>query len=498
MKSGWHFKTLFFIFILAMLGCVASETLSLEGELSVSRQDKQSPNIIFFMIDDLGWFDVGFNGSTFYETPNIDRLAREGMIFTNAYANAANCAPTRACFLTGRYTPRHGVYTVDPSTRGRSRDRRIIPTKNTKELAGRFITIAEALKTAGYTNASIGKWHMGDDPELGPIGQGFDVNVGGGHWGHPNGYFAPFVMTNLDNAPKGQYLTDRLTDESLQFIETNQKGPFFLYLPHYAVHTPIQAKQELVEKYQSKSPSHGQSNAKYAAMIESVDKSVGRIMRKLVELGIDDNTIVFFFSDNGGVYPITSQGPLRGSKGSFYEGGIREPMAVRWPGKIKSGTKCDVAVIGIDFYPTLLEIAGVETPAGVKLDGVSIAGLLNGQSELQRDAIYFHFPAYLQGRIPDSRDKKFRTRPVSVIRKGNWKLLQYLEEWTLDGGYEKIDTNNSVELYDLENDIGEKNNLANIDKEKRDELLKQLQKWQKETNAPVPNQRNPEYIYDKD
>ena len=465
------------------------------GEKGGGKNVTGKPNIIFVMIDDLGWFDVGFNGSTFYETPNIDKLAGEGMIFTNAYANAANCAPTRACLLTGQYTPRHGVYTVHPSTRGKSKDRRIIPTENTKELASKFVTIAEALKPAGYTSASMGKWHMGDDPELGPIGQGFDVNIGGGHWGHPpKGYFAPFGTPNLEDAPKGEYLTDRLTDEAVKFIDANKNGPFFLYLPHYAVHTPIQAKAELTKKYEAKQPSNGQSNAKYAAMIESTDDGIGRIMDKLSKLGIDDNTIVFFFSDNGGLHPVTSHGPLRGSKGAFYEGGIREPMAVRWPGRIKAGTKCDVPVIGIDFYPTMVELAAAKRPAGVTLDGETILGLLKGEKSLKRDAVYWHFPAYLQGKTPGGRDEKFRTRPVSVIRKGKWKLMQFIEEWVLDGGWKRIDTNNSIELYDLDNDIGEKKNLANVNKAKRDELLKQLQDWQKKVNAPVPTEANTEYV----
>lgn len=460
-----------------------------------NKTSSQKPNIIFIMIDDLGWFDVGFNGSTFYETPNIDRLASEGMIFTNAYANAANCAPTRACFLTGQYTPRHGVYTVASSVRGKSKDRRLVPTENTRRLAGSFVTIAEALKPAGYKCASIGKWHMGDDPELGPTGQGFDVNIGGGRWGSPpKGYFAPFGITNLENAKKGEYLTDVLTDKAVDFIDAHKDGPFFLYLPHYAVHTPIQAKAELTKKYQAKEPSNGQNNAKYAAMIESTDQGIGKIMDKLKELGIDNNTIVFFFSDNGGLHSVTSNGPLRGAKGSFYEGGIREPMAVRWPGRIKAAVKCDVPVIGIDFYPTLLELAEANTPAGVELDGLSIVGLLKGQKSLNREAVYWHFPAYLQGNSPGARDVKFRTRPVSVIRKGKWKLLQFIEEWTLDGGWKKIDSNNSVELYDLSNDLGEKNNLAHINKTKRNELLKQLQNWQKKVNAPIPTEANTKYV----
>ena len=462
--------------------------------LAESAKPAKKPNIVFVLIDDLGWFDVGFNGSKYYETPNIDKICSDGMRFTSAYANAANCAPTRACFLTGMYTPRHGIYTVGNADRGKAKDRRLIPTKNTITLERKFVTIAEALKPAGYTSASMGKWHMGDDPEFGPIGQGFDVNIGGGRWGTPpKGHFEPFGTPNLEKAPKGEYLTDRISDEAVKFIEANKVGPFFLYLTHYAVHSPVQAKKDITAKYASKTPSNGQKNPKYAAMIESVDQGIGKILKKLNDLGIADDTAIIFFSDNGGVHPTTSHGPLRGSKGAYYEGGIREPMAVKWPGVVKPGTVCDEPVIGIDFYPTLLEMAGAKTPKATKLDGVSITSLLKGGTSLSRDAIYWHMPGYLQGRIPDSRDQAFRTRPVSVIRSGKWKLMMFHEEWSLDGGREKIDTNNAVELYDLKNDIGEKNNLANINKSKRDELLDKLLAWIKKTNAPIPAKANKEY-----
>jgi len=452
------------------------------------------PNIIFIMIDDMGAHDTGFAGSRYYQTPNIDKLAAEGMVFTNAYANAANCAPTRASFLTGQYTPRHGVYTVGTSARGSSKDRRLIPITNDTTLDAHHVTIAEALKPAGYTSASIGKWHMGTDPELGPLAQGFDVNVGGFSAGSPpGGYFSPYKNPFLPSGPEGEYLTDRLTDEAIAFIEANKNRPFFLYMTHYAVHTPIQAKQELIDKYRDKPASNGQDNPTYAAMIDSVDQGIGRMMRKLDELGLADNTVVFFFSDNGGYAGATSNYPLRGFKGTFYEGGIREPMAVRWPGVVRPGTTCSTPVIGIDFFPTILEIAGADKPPGKLLDGRSIVPLLKGAQTLGRDAIFWHFPAYLQGNVAGARDPKFRTRPVGVVRKGNWKLMQFFEEWVLDGGREAIDTNNSVELYDLENDISETTNLANVNKAKRDELLDLLIDWQKSIGAPIPTQPNPGY-----
>ena len=452
------------------------------------------PNIVFIMIDDMGARDVGFMGSKYYETPNIDKLSREGMVFTNAYANAANCAPTRACFLTGQYSPRHGVYTVGSSARGKSGDRRLIPIANDTTLDSHHVTIAEVLKPAGYVSVSIGKWHMGTDPELGPIGQGFDVNVGGFSAGSPpRGYFSPYKNPELPNGPDGEYLTDRLTDEALKFIESNKHRPFFMYLTHYAVHTPIQAKADLTAKYKDKPPSNGQDNPKYAAMIDSVDQGIGRIMDKLDELELSDNTVVFFFSDNGGYAGATSNQPLRGFKGTFYEGGIREPMCVKWPGVVKPRTTCDTPVISTDFFPTIMEMAGAKKPVGKILDGESIIPLLKGGKTLKREAIFWHFPAYLQGGVTGARDSKFRTRPVGVVRKGRWKLLQYFEEWVLDGGRSKIDTNNSVELYDIEADISETNNLANANKAKRDELLELLIEWQNSVDAPIPTEPNPDY-----
>jgi len=471
---------------------------ALEVHLSAKR-----PNIVFIFIDDMGWRDAGFMGSEYYETPNIDKLASQGMVFTNAYANAANCAPTRACLLTGQYTPRHGVYTVGSSARGNSQDRRLIPVANDTTLDAHHTTIAEALKPAGHVSASMGKWHMGDDPELGPIGQGFDVNIGGGSKGSPYGgrYFSPYKNPYLPDGPDGEYLTDRLTNEAISFIEANRSKPFFLYLPHYAVHTPLQAKSDLISKYENKPPWNGHDNPTYAAMIDSVDQSVGRIMEKLDELRLTDNTVVFFFSDNGGYGGATSMQPLRGFKGMFYEGGIREPMIVRWPGKVRPGSTCDVPVISTDFFPTILEMADIKRdpasrepkPAALILDGESIVPLLEGRTNLNRQAIFWHFPAYLQGNYPGSRDNKFRTRPVGVVRKGKWKLLQYFEEWVLDGGWSTIDTNNAIELYDLANDISETTNLANVNKAKRNELLNLLTGWQNSIGAPVPTEPNPDY-----
>ncbi len=463
--------------------------LTLAGILSLSgcAEPDQKPNIVFIFIDDMGWKDVGFMGSTYYETPNIDRLANGGMIFTNAYANAANCAPTRACLLSGQYSPRHGLFTVAGSDRGKPEDRRIIPIKNTTEISLDKITIAEALKPAGYASAAIGKWHIGHTPK----DQGFDVGIDRGDLGYPYGHY------NEDST----YLTDHLTDVAVDFIRKNNPKetgkPFFLYLSHHAVHTPIQAKEELIQKYKNKEGQGCHDHATYAAMVESVDESVRDVNKTLEELGLSENTLVVFFSDNGGHGTFTCQQPLRGGKGMYYEGGIREPMFAYWPGKIKSGSSSEVPVISTDFYPTFLDLAGQAPPESYPLDGESIVPLFAEEGTLERASLFWHFPAYLEayaGLKEDSRDPIFRTRPVSVIRKGDWKLLLFYEEWMLDGGRAEIATNNAVELYNLASDIGETDNLSNKEVEKRDELLDELLAWIEETGAPVPKEANGEYV----
>lgn len=445
---------------------------------------REQPNIVFIFIDDLGWTDLGYMGSEYYETPNIDRLAKQGMIFTNAYANAANCAPTRASLLSGQYTPRHGVFTVANSARGKSENRRLVPTENRRKISLEKITIAEALKTVGYVSAAIGKWHVADSP----LKQGFDLGISKYSLG--NGYEKGHFNNN------GEYLADRFTNEAVKFITENRDQPFFLYLAHDAVHTPIQAKEDVIAKYKAKSAVGCHGNAVYAAMIESVDQSVGKINKTLEDLDLSENTILIFFSDNGGHGTYTCQKPLRGGKGMFFEGGIRVPMFVYWPKTIKRNTKCDVPVIGTDFYPTFVELAGANYPENYPLDGKNILPLFQGGKSIGRDGLYWHFPAYLQsyeGLQNESRDTIFRSRPVSVIRKDDWKLLMFHEEWVLDGGRENIDSNNAIELYNLKNDIGEKNNLAETETKKRDELLEQLINWQNEIKAPIPSIANHEY-----
>lgn len=470
-------------FLKVAVAAAASSPLS---GLCSGGERSDRPNFVFIYIDDMGWKDVGFMGSLYYETPNIDRLAAEGMVFRDAYANAPNCAPSRACLMTGQYTPRHGIYTVGNPARGKARYRKLIPIKNETTLPQEAVTIAEELAKAGYVSASMGKWHLGDPPKHGPCGQGFDLNIGGFRAGHPpHGYFSPYRNPQLEDGPKGEYLTDRLTDHAVKFIEDNRDKPFFLYLTHYAVHTPIQGKDNLVEKYEGKPGSQGQDNPEYAAMIDSVDQSVGRVLDTLDDLDLAKNTVVVFYSDNGGVGgyrkwgimggEITSQQPLRGGKGMLYEGGIREPMAIRWPGVVKPGSVCDTPVIGVDFYPTMLEIAGVRKTEGKVLDGRSIVPLLTQTGDLDRGAIFWHFPAYLQ-----AGQNTWRTTPAGAIRQGDYKLLEFFEDGRL-------------ELYNLQKDIGERHDLSSEMPEKTRELHRRLIEWRKSVNAPVPTELNPKY-----
>lgn len=459
--------------LMGLVGLLAACSLE-----SCTARRYQKPNILYINIDDLGWRDVGFMGSDFYETPNLDRLADQGMVFTNAYAPASNCAPSRACCMSGQYTPRHGVFTVGNSERGNARTRKLIPTPNRIDLPDEQITIAEALKAAGYRTIHLGKWHLGDDP----CTQGFDINIGGSHAGAPHSYFSPYRNANLPDGPAGEHLPERLTDEAIRFLEERSDRPFFMSFAMYSVHTPLQAPKETIARYKAKPASPGQSNATYAAMIEHMDTSVGRLLAKLDELGLAENTLVLFTSDNGGVAKISSQAPLRAGKGAYYEGGIREPMILRWPGITQSGSICEVPVHGVDFFPTFLDAAGVTVPQGKLLDGVSFLPLLTGRGTFAERALFWHFPIYLQnyGRNEGNRDPLFRTRPGSAVRLGQWKLHEYFE----DGG---------LELYNLETDLGETTNLAAGHPEKVKQLHDLLKQWRKKTNAPVPTQPNPKY-----
>lgn len=446
----------------------------------------RKPNIVLIFADDLGWKDVGYQGSDFMETPNLDRLAGQGMVFTAGYAGAGNCAPSRACLLSGNYTPRHGVYAVGSTDRGPRKAQRLIPIPNKSGLAKDNITLADALKAAGYATGIFGKWHLSGADGAEPGEQGFDeVFQSSGGW-----------SKNVASDPKGIY---SLTKAAGDFMEKNKDRPFFLYLPHYAIHSGLQARASTLEKFKSKAPGSQHANALYAACTYDLDDGVGLLLRKLAELGLEENTLVVFTSDNGGTQQ-SSQEPLRGSKGGYYEGGIREPFIVRWPGKVRSGTKCEVPVINVDLFPTFLAAAGAPVPQGKTLDGESLLPLLKGEGGLKREAIFWHFPGYLDNPVIRGRELDvrtgFRTRPVSVIHKGDWKLHLFLEEWQLDGGRDKLLENHAVELYNLKDDVGEHVNLANTNPSKRDELLDELLAWQKAVKAPLPDQRNPGYSPD--
>ncbi len=443
--------------------------------LVASAKNKQ-PNVLIIVVDDMGWSDCGFMGSDYYETPNLDKLASESMVFTNGYAGAANCAPSRAALISGASAPHTGVYTVSPSTRGKSKTRRLIPEPNTEFLDNDLYTIGDLFKEAGYVTGTFGKWHVGMDP----LKQGFDHNVGGSRWGHPKSYFAPYIIPELE-APEGEFLTERLTNEVIDFIDDNKNEPFFVYLPYYTVHTPIQANNKLLAKYEAKQGSKGHDNPKYATMIESMDINVGRILDKLKTEKLDKNTIVVFTSDNGGVYGITEQQPLRAGKGTYYEGGVRVPLTFKWEGKIKPGTT-DMPAINMDFFPTFKEILDVENVPH-HLDGKSLWPLLSQGDELEERPIIYHFPIYLQnnhGAERVTRDPLFRSRPGTSIRLGDWKMLRYYED---DG----------IELFNLKEDIGETKNIAAQYPEKVKELEQVMNNWLNEKKAPIPIEANPEF-----
>ncbi|GAA5222448.1 sulfatase [Membranihabitans marinus] len=476
--------TLFFI-------AIGLSVLSQDVQRNNIREDK--PNIVFILADDLGYSDVNcFNGlgsADYYETPNIDRLAAQGMKFTSAYTNGPNCAPTRAALMSGQYYPRQPVFTVGNSDRGEEVHRKLIPVTNGHGIPSSSYIMAEALRDAGYATGHFGKWHLG---KASPEEQGFssesvvDVTVNGEK-----------LYQNKKLGGEGQYIADELNRRALAFIEDHQDEPFFLYLSHYLVHSPFQAPDSLVQKYLNKRPVMGHYHATYAAMVESLDNSVGRLMDKLDRLGLSDNTLVIFYSDNGGLggyidqgmeglpkldpiddgfggtVEITHNAPLRGGKGQLYEGGVRVPLIMRWPDVIAPGSVCDEAVISIDFYPTLVELAGGQVEAGHILDGYNILPLMiQPQAELDREALYWHFPGYLQSR----QEGSWRTTPVGSIVADEWKLIQFFED-------------NTIELYNLKDDLGEQNNLADVFPDKKEELLHKLNQWRMEMKAEMPRRK---------
>ncbi|MFM8905723.1 MAG: sulfatase [Verrucomicrobiota bacterium] len=426
------------------------------------------PNVIVILVDDWGTTDLGCYGSKLYETPNIDRLASEGVHFTTGYSACTVCSPTRAALMTGKYPAR--LHLTDwIAGHGRPHAKLKIPDW-TKFMKHEEVTLAEQFKAAGYATASIGKWHLTPALEQGdeayyPEKHGFDINVGGYHRGQPPSYFSPYKIPTLKEGPDGEFLTDREAAEAAKFIEANHAKPFFIYLPHYAVHTPIQSKKDVAAKYAAKlekSPGLAQRNASYAALVESVDDALGTIRKALVKSGLTENTVIVITGDNGGLLPITDNAPLRAGKGSAYEGGVRVPFIVAWPGKLAPKVVSDVPAVTIDIYPTVLELAGIR-PMQSLVDGISLAPLLTKGSKPERDTVFWHYPHYHPG----------GATPYSAVRSGDWRLVHFYE----DG---------RDELYNLAADVGEKNELSAKEPEVAKALRTRLDAWLKSVDAQLP------------
>jgi arylsulfatase A-like enzyme len=446
----------------------------------------RKPNFVFFLVDDLGWKDLVCYGSTFYETPNIDKLAQSAVRFTDAYAACPVCSPTRASIMAGKYPAR---LNLTDYLKGRRRGK-LNPPEYLDQMPLEELTIAETLKQAAYATFFAGKWHLGPRGYW-PEDQGFDINKGGIDRGGPYGgkkYFSPYGNPRLEDGPDGEHLPDRLASETAAFIEQNRNNPFFAYLSFYSVHVPLMARPDLEKKYKEKAKSAPpsawgkegnrkvrlvQNHAVYAAMIEAVDLAVGKVLNALARANLTENTVVFFMSDNGGL--STSEGhptsnlPLRAGKGWLYEGGIREPMIIKWPGVTAPGSLCNEPVISTDFYPTILEIAGLPPKPDQHIDGLSMVPLLKGKKSLPRRAIFWHYPHY--GNQGGS--------PGGAVRAGDYKLIEFYED-------------NRLELYNIKQDIREKNNLAGNMPHKAAELHEMLVDWRKEVDAKMPT-LNPDY-----
>lgn len=451
----------------------------------------EKPNIIFILVDDLGWKDLNCYGSNFYETPNIDRLASDGMTFTDAYAACPVCSPTRASILTGKYPATLGLTDyIGGNAKGK-----LIDAPYIKHIPLEEKSLAAALRDGGYATWHVGKWHLGRNPYY-PKNHGFDINIGGCHFGHPyNGYFSPYKIETLEDGPAGEYLTDRLTDEAIKLIKNNDSKPFFLNLWHYTVHTPIQAKREDIERFEKKAEQMGldrvktfeegeyfpcehkkdervvrrlvQSDPDYAAMIYNLDYNIGRIISTLEKIGKADNTIIIFTSDNGGLATAegspTCNSPLNEGKGWMYEGGVREPLIIKWPGVVEKGSMCKEPVTSPDFYPTILEMAGLPLIPDQHVDGVDINPLLDGSGIPDREAVYWHYPHYgNQGGTPGSS-----------MRMGDYKLIEFFE----DG---------KIELYNLKDDICEENDLSEKMPLLTMKMKQMLNEWRQRTEAKIP------------
>jgi arylsulfatase A-like enzyme len=436
------------------------------------------PNIVFVLADDLGWADLACYGSTVHETPNLDRFAQHCVRFTDAYAAAPVCSPTRASLMTGKSPARLHMTIWREAAEDPPRNRRLLPPTAVANLPLSETTIAKRLRAAGYLTALVGKWHLGDAEHY-PEAHGFDINIGGTGWGAPSTYFYPYTgklwgafryVPHLEYGKHGEYLTDRLTDEAIKIINHAGEQPFFVYLAHHAVHTPIEAKAADVTRFSESLAEKGsRRNATYAAMVRSLDQSFGRVLAHLQQRGLAENTIVIFSSDNGGFIgnyngqQVTDNAPLRSGKGSLYEGGIRVPLAVFWPGVTPQGATCYEPVVSTDLFCTILSMAGLPMPKDVCPDGKNLTPLLrHPQSHLARDALFFHYPHYYE-----------TTTPVSAVRAGDWKLLEYYED-------------HHLELYNLRRDLSERSNLAPQMGEKARELRARLRGWLDSLKAQMP------------
>jgi arylsulfatase A-like enzyme len=472
------------------------------GAISTSGAFATQPNIVLFFIDDMGWRDWSGGGSDYIETPNIDRIAEEGVRFTQGYVNAANCAPSRCAILSGQYPPRNHFYNVGSIHRGNHQKDRLSlnDVPDGRVFPDERICFAEAMKKAGYRTAMYGKWHVSGRPGSGgsgneggvsPAMQGFD-DV----YEHPAKALKGLFQADAED-PKHMF---SYTTRAMKFAAAcvKEDKPFLIYLAHHAVHSGNQSREETLEKYKKKKPGtfHDDMSPAYAAMMTDTDASIGLMLDKLEELDIDDSTVVIFLSDNGGPPGHGDQTPLRSWKGTYYEGGIRVPFLVRWPGRIAPAVD-DTPVMAVDLYPTMLELAGVKDIAahldGYQIDGRSIAPLLLRTGKLEERPLFWHFPAYLSGNKSYTATRgypDYRQQPVSVIRRGDWKLMMYLEEWSLDGGRAKLSKNNAVELYNLKEDVSESRNLALTETAVRDQLLDELLRWQRAIGAPIPREPN--------
>ncbi len=441
------------------------------------------PNLIFIMADDLGWADVGYNGAPFYETPHIDALCASGMKFNSAYPGASNCMPSRACIVSGMYTPRTQMWTPGGKSKGETAYMKfLVPRKDDDLGDGIFpsklamdpsvTSVAEVLKSAGYRTARFGKWHLGLDH------QGFDLSDPNGLGGPEENYYSDIEVE------------ETLTDGVIQFIAENAGRPFFIYLNYWDVHTPLAARPEVIAKYEKKLADHPWDkpwNPTYAAMIEAVDTGVGRIREAVQAQGLAGKTLIVFTSDNGGPSGVTWNEPLKGAKGAFYEGGIRVATCMSWPGIIEAGSVCDTPITGVDYLPTFAQLAGATLPTRQPVDGQSIVPLILGKPALQNRSIFWHFPLYLAGgeyntvvNVYGTDIPYWRATPCSVIRRGDWKLMQFFED-------------DSVKLFNLKEDLGEQNDRADSEPERTARLLEELRAWQKRAGAVIPTVLNPDF-----